>query len=299
MKMNTCLSLLLVFALATILVGRTHADEAQDKAAVVEMVTSYVDAFNGRDAQAVSEHWSETGELVDPDGNRLSGRATIRESFETLFKDLSSEQLLSVMVDRVSFVTSDVAIVEGTARDVDGQDSSIVVTVKSEDGKWRVHSVREFDTPPRASHYDQLKELEWLIGQWIDESDESTAETSSHWSKNQNFITSNFKVSVPGMEPLEGTQVIGYDASTGNIRSWVFDSDGGTATGVWTRKGDSWEVRSSQVLADGRAASSINIYKLIDDDQFSWRSIGRQVDGEYLPNTEPVTVHRVVEVTDK
>ena len=299
MKMNTCLSLLLVFALATILVGRTHADEAQDKAAVVEMVTSYVDAFNGRDAQAVSEHWSETGELVDPDGNRLSGRATIRESFETLFKDLSSEQLLSVMVDRVSFVTSDVAIVEGTARDVDGQDSSIVVTVKSEDGKWRVHSVREFEIPPRASHYDQLKELEWLIGQWIDESDESTAETSSHWSKNQNFITSNFKVSVPGMEPLEGTQVIGYDASTGNIRSWVFDSDGGTATGVWTRKGDSWEVRSSQVLADGRAASSINIYKLIDDDQFSWRSIGRQVDGEYLPNTEPVTVHRVVEETDK
>ena len=102
------------------------------------------------------------------------------------------------------------------------------------------------------------------------------------------------------MEPLEGTQVIGFDASTGNIRSSVFDSDGGTATGVWTRKGDSWEaIRSSQVLADGRTASSINIYKLIDDDQFSWRSIGRQVDGEYLPNTESVTVHRVVEETSK
>ena len=120
MKINTYLSLLLVFALASILVGRTNADEAQDKAAVVEMVTSYVDAFNGRDAQAVSEHWSETGEFVDPDGNRLTGRATIRESFETLFKDLSSEQLLNVTVERVSFVTPDVAIVEGTARDVDG-----------------------------------------------------------------------------------------------------------------------------------------------------------------------------------
>ncbi len=299
MKMNTYLSLMLVIAMASILVGRTNADEAQDKAAVVEMVESYVAAFNGRDAQAVSEHWSETGELVDRDGNRLTGRAAFRESFETLFKELASDQRLGVSVDRVSFVTGDVAIVEGIAHDVDGQDSSILVTVKTEDGKWRVHSVREFETPPRASHYDQLKELEWLIGQWVDESEESTAETSAHWSKNQNFITSNFKVSVPGMEPLEGTQVIGYDASTDNIRSWVFDSDGGTATGVWTRKGDTWEVRSSQVLADGRTASSINIYKLIDDDQFSWRSIGRQVDGEYLPNTEPVTVHRVVAETDK
>ena len=138
-----------------------------------------------------------------------------------------------------------------------------------------------------------------MIGQWLDESEESTAETSSHWSKNQNFIRSNFKVSVPGMDPLEGTQVIGFDASTGMIRSWVFDSDGGTATGVWTRKGDSWEVRSSHVLADGRAASSTNIYKMIDDDQFSWKSIGRQVDGEYLPNTEPVTAYRVLEESNK
>ncbi len=87
MKMNTYLSLMLVIAMASILVGRTNADEAQDKAAVVEMVESYVAAFNGRDAQAVSEHWSETGELVDRDGNRLSGRAAIRESFETLFKE--------------------------------------------------------------------------------------------------------------------------------------------------------------------------------------------------------------------
>ena len=74
MKMNTYLSLMLVIAMASILVGRTNADEAQDKAAVVEMVESYVAAFNGRDAQAVSEHWSQTGELVDRDGNRLSGR---------------------------------------------------------------------------------------------------------------------------------------------------------------------------------------------------------------------------------
>ena len=299
MKINTYLNLMLVFALASILVGRTNADEAQDKAAVVEMVESYVNSFNGRDAQAVSEHWSETGELVDPDGNRLTGRAAIRESFETLFKDLSSEQLFNVTVERVSFVTPDVAIVEGIARDVDGQDSSIAVTVKSENGQWSVHSVRQVEIPPRSSHYDQLKELEWMIGQWLDQSEGSTAETTYNWSKNKNFIRSNFKVSVPGMDPLEGTQVIGFDASTSNIRSWVFDSDGGTATGVWTRKGDTWEVRSSQVLADGRIASAINIYKLIDDDQFAWRSIGRQVDGEYLPNTEPVTVYRIVEGTNK
>lgn len=298
MKINTYLSLILLFALPGISLSQ-NADVAGDKAAVSAMVDSYVAAFNRRDAQAVSDHWSETGELVDPDGNRLSGQAAIRESFETLFKNLSSEQLLSVTIDRVSFVTPDVAIVEGTARDVDGQDSNIVATVKSEEGQWKIHNVRQLELPPQPSHYDQLKELEWMIGRWIDESEGSTAETSYNWSKNRNFITSNFNVSVPGMDPLEGTQVIGFDASTGNIRSWMFDSDGGTATGVWTRKGDTWEVRSSQILADGRTASSTNIYNMIDNDQFSWKSIGRQVDGEYLPNMEPVTVRRVLEETEK
>ena len=131
-----------------------------------------------------------------------------------------------------------------------------------------------------------------MIGSWVDHSDEATVESSCRWSKKQNFITKNFRVSIPGMDPLEGTQVIGYDAAAGTIRSWLFDSDGGFADGVWTRKGANWEVQSSQVLADGRTGSSLNIFTRLDPNQFSWKSIGRTLEGESLPDVAPVNVFR-------
>lgn len=219
----------------------TCTAQSSDEAAVIESIKSYVAAFNRRDADAVSEHWSVTGELIEPNGNLLNDREAIRDSFVKLFEGLSDEQILTVTVDRISFVTPDVAIEEGLAHVIGGRETSYVATHKLEDGKWRIHSVRETETPPRPSHYDRLKELEWMIGDWIDESDEATVESSCRWSKNKNFINKNFKVSIPGMEPLEGTQIIGFDASEGTVRSWIFDSDGGIGDGVWTRKGDSWK----------------------------------------------------------
>jgi hypothetical protein len=72
----------------------------------------------------------------------------------------------------------------------------------------------------------------------------------------------------------------------------MFDSDGGFGEGVWTRRGDRWEVKLRQVLADGRTASSTNIYAPRDEDSFTWQSINREIDGERLPDVAPVTVVR-------
>ncbi len=288
-----CLHFVIVILTVTGWSSSIRADQKDDEAAVIESVKSYVAAFNRRDADAVSEHWSVTGEQIEPDGTVLAGRKAIRESFTQVFEGLSDDQLLTVSIDRISFVTADVALDEGIAHVIGGWQSSYVATHKFEDGKWRIHSIRETELPSPPSHYDRLKELEWMIGNWVDESDDSIVESSCHWSKNKNFISKHFKVSVPGMEPLEGTQIIGFDASTGNVCSWIFDSDGGFGKGIWSRKGNTWEVRSSQVLADGRTASATNIYRLIDDNQFSWKSIGRNVDGQFLPNTESVRVVRI------
>ncbi len=94
------------------------------------------------------------------------------------------------------------------------------------------------------------------------------------------------------MDDLEGTQVIGWDPAAGTIRSWMFDSDGGFGEGTWSKKGNSWIVKFSQVLPDGRKASATNIYTLIDANTFTWKSIGRKVDGEFLPNVEEVKMVR-------
>lgn len=72
----------------------------------------------------------------------------------------------------------------------------------------------------------------------------------------------------------------------------MFDSDGGFGEGVWTQKGDLWVAKFSQTLADGRTASSTNIYRPIDADRYGWQSVGRKVEGEFAPNIEEVTVVR-------
>ena len=78
-----------------------------------------------------------------------------------------------------------------------------------------------------TSHYEYLKDLEWMIGEWVDSDDNSTISTVCAWSKNRNFITRSFSVSIEGHIGLEGTQVIGWDPEKKRIRSWMFDSEGG------------------------------------------------------------------------
>lgn len=261
---------------------------------VINSIQSFVHAFNTRDAQAVANHWAVDGQRLNADGEMIVGRENIQASIQSFFDEIDPEAKLSVEVKRISFVTDDVAIEEGVG-EFAGEKTSYSVVHKREGDQWKIFNVRETLIPPAPSNYENLKELEWMIGSWVDESDEAIAETQCVWSKNKNFITKTFKISVPGINPLEGTQVIGFDASRNRIRSWTFDSDGGFAEGFWTRKDNKWEVKSSQVLPDGRVASSTNILELVDNNQFTWKSIGREVEGEYLPNVDAVTVHRLME----
>ena len=142
------------------------------------------------------------------------------------------------------------------------------------------------------SHYEYLKDLEWLIGEWIDEDEGSSIKTVCAWTKNRNFITRTFSLSFEGEVVLEGTQVIGWDPERKRIRSWMFDSEGGFGDGLWLRKGNQWIVKSSQVLKGGKRASAINVMTLVDDKTLKWRSIGREIDGELLPNVPEVTIVR-------
>lgn len=112
------------------------------------------------------------------------------------------------------------------------------------------------------------------------------------WTKNKTFLSYSFRVAAPEMDELEGTQIIAWDPAGGTIRSWMFDSDGGFGEGTWTKKGNSWVVKFSQVVPDGRRASATNIYTPGDTNTFTWRSIGRKLDQEFLPNIEEVKMIR-------
>jgi hypothetical protein len=137
-----------------------------------------------------------------------------------------------------------------------------------------------------------LKELEWMIGSWIDQDENSTIQTDCEWTKNQNFINRSFAVVVGDQVDLAGMQIIGWDPAAKQIRSWIFDSDGGFAEGKWTRKGDRWLIQTSGTLPDGSRSSAVNIMTRVDDDSFTWQSVQREVGGDILPNVDEVLVVR-------
>jgi hypothetical protein len=158
---------------------------------------------------------------------------------------------------------------------------------------WKVDRVREQQLPSGPlTHYEQLRELEWMVGTWVDADEDSSIETSCRWTTNNNFLVRTFKVFIEDRVDFEGTQIIGWDPHAKTIRSWLFDSDGGFGAGRWAGKGNRWTVQTLSVLADGRRASATNIHQIVNENTVQFRSIGRQVDGELLPNIDPVKIVR-------
>ena len=268
----------------------------KDIAAIEKLVESYVAAFNQGDAKAIADHWSEAGEWVSPAGDRIKGRQAIQEEMAAYFAETGGRQHIEVTPTSIRIVAPTVAIEEGHARvtragEAPSETSYIAVHIK-EKNKWKLESVRETLIATAPSNYEFLHELEWMVGTWVDGDENSVIETSCDWTKNKNFLTRSFSVHIDGRLDMQGTQVVGWDASRQQIRSWLFDSNGGFGEGVWTRDGNKWIVKSSQVLQGGARASSINIITRIDNNSFTWQSTGREIDGELQPSIGPVTVVR-------
>lgn len=266
-----------------------------DENAIRATVESYVAAYNRGDAQAVAAHWSDSGQWISPSGERFQGKQAIEKELAALFAANKGVRI-EVLNPSIRLITPDAAIEEGTVRVIrpaaPPSDSTYLAIHVKKEGQWKLDSVRETDIPETPLPDSPLQELAWLVGEWVDQSPGATVAATVTWTKNKTFLCYTFKASAPGTEDLEGTQVIGWDPAARAIRSWMFDSDGGFGQGAWSKKGNDWVVNFSQVLPDGRKASATNIYTLRDANTFTWKSIGRQVDGQFQPNIEEVKVVR-------
>lgn len=277
--------------------GVVHADEKQDAAAIRKRVDSYVAAFNKGDAKALSAHWSEKAVYVNHvSGEKAQGREAIQEMFEEQFVgDLRMH--LGVSVTSIRFVTPEVAVEEGLARivspDEPPSESTYTAIHVKEKNQWFLDSVRETTLPGAPSYHNQVEELSWLIGEWVDQDENATVRTKCQWTKNHNFITRSFSISIKDRIDLEGTQIVGWDPAAGRIRSWMFDTNGGFAESVWARDGNRWTIESAAVLPDGRRGAHVRILTYIDDNTLTLQTVSREVDGEILPNIEEFTVVRV------
>lgn len=285
------LSLLLLVAVACDKQGKG------EESAIREKTDQYAKAYNQKDIKAIRALWAEDGEFVRPDiGGNQEGKEAIVKAYSAVFTKRGDAKL-ELQVNNIAFPDQNTAVQSGMAiLTKDGKEIEKTVykaVFEKTNGKWLIARVSEIAHGDAPSNYEHLKDLEWMIGKWLDEDEDSENSMVCTWDRYKNFITQQFALSSEGVFQLEGRQIIAWDPSQERIRSWIFDSDGGFGEGTWEKKGDSWVVETAQTLADGSKASAMNIYTPIDKESYRWESTGREVDGTFLPDIEPVTVKRV------
>ena len=85
------------------------------------------------------------------------------------------DMLLAARVDRVRFITPELAGDEAEASiaspDEDPSLSVVSAVFVKQDDKWRIDSIEEMPLPQPPTPYNALKDLEWLVGRWVDDSE--------------------------------------------------------------------------------------------------------------------------------
>jgi uncharacterized protein (TIGR02246 family) len=275
-------------------VGAEGEGQAADEAAIRKAVESYVAAFNQGDAGALAALWSPAALYTNRlSGEQVVGREEIKKQFAAIFAEAKGTKL-EAKTDSIQFISPSVAVEHGSAKvivpDQAPEETEYTAVYVKRDDQWLLDRVTEEEVLVVPSHYEQLKDLEWMIGRWADQDDEATVVTECGWTRNNNFMTRSFTVQIRDRIDMAGMQIIGWDPATKQIRSWVFDSDGGFGQGTWKKKDNRWYIQQSGVLPDGRKSSSVNIITCVDDNTCTLQSINRMVDDELLPNIEEVTV---------
>lgn len=277
--------------------ARTSRDAAPsgEEKAVRGVAEAYVKAYNAHDAGALARLFTSDAQIVDAQGDTIQGREAIEQVFASAFAEYPQAHT-SVVIKGIRFLNPSLAIEDGTANVAllpgePAEPNDYAVVHVRQNGKWLMASARDLerDTAPPSDH---LAQLGWLIGDWVDESDDSVVTTNYRWSENHNFILSDFSIQVAGQVVMTGSQRIGWDPLAGTIRSWVFDSEGGFAQGVYTRDGNRWIIKMTGVTRDGKPASSTNIITRAGRDRMTWQSRDRTVGGEPQADIVEVAVVR-------
>jgi uncharacterized protein (TIGR02246 family) len=266
----------------------TDAGDSEEVAAIRAVGASFVEAYRAKDAKALGALFTENAEIVDDEGEVTRGRPAIVERFAGLF-EANEGGTLETNVESIHLLSPTVAVEEGTAT-VSGHegekpeiDRYRVIYVK-QDGRW-LHARITDETPDEPSAHEHLEDLQWMLGEWVNESDDELVSTTCSWADNGSFLIRQFDIKIEGTVALSGTQRIGWDPLLKQFRTWVFDTEGGFAEGLISRDddGDRWIIKSTGVRADGQAITVTSAFTPLDQDRIAWQTLERTVGGVALP----------------
>ena len=269
---------------------------AEDERAIRALLDAFVKAFNAGNAEAAAATYSDTAVVVDEMGERLEGRAAIRARYAASFAG-NPGSTIAIHVDALRFIAPDTALEVGKATIKPAAGAGVPETTRfttvyvRQAGQWVQGAVRDelaHDLPP----HERLKELEWLVGDWVNESQDAVVTTTCTWAKGGNFLDREFTVKTEGRPVLSGTQRIGWDPLKRQFKMWVFDSEGGHGEGYLTRAGDQWVIKSEGVRQDGQPASATSVITRLGKDRMSWQTTTMTVGGSAVPGIDEFVVVR-------
>ncbi|WP_197491174.1 YybH family protein [Planctomyces sp. SH-PL62] len=276
-----------------------------DRAAIHALLAEFVKAYDAGDAHAIAALFTSAARIEAEDADPIVGRAAIEKRFAERFE---AEPGRTIVVEPTSLrmLGADAAIEEGLAvvaspPDGDHHAGSVrfryTAAYVREDGRWLQDSIHDFPMPDldaEKSPRERLADLEWLIGEWIDQDDDAEVETTCEWADDGAFLIRKFRVKAAGSIGLSGVQRVGWDPRLKQFRSWTFDSEGGFSEGLWSHEDgdDRWIIKTTGVLKDGRTASATNIVSRRGRDVVRWSSVERTLGSSALPGVEEVTLVR-------
>ncbi len=267
-----------------------------DRAAIQANDDAFVKAFNAGDAAGVAATFTEDGEMVDEENVTEDGRAAIAARYAAYFT-AAPGATITLKTDSLKFLGPDLAVARGRSGvlpsgETTPEVSRFTVIFAKRDGHWLQASCkdeRDHQTPAA----ERLKQLEWLVGEWVSESTDSVATWSCDWTDGKSFLLLTFNIHMQGKPAMSGTQRIGWDPLTRQFKSWVFDSDGGHSEGLWSISADGWVVKAHGVRQDGSSASATQVITRMSKDTVRWTSVDRTVAGRVAANhDEFVMVHK-------
>ena len=229
------------------------------------------------------------------DGARLTNERGVDDRVRYLRNVMGLWLLQETKCDGFRLDAAKYLVEEGTVRVVrPGEaptDSTYIAVHAKKNGQWNLESVRETSLPEPDPH-EQLKQLEWFVGEWVDESPTEVVEHRCWWSEDGHYLLGKFVVQWEGLPTMKGDLRIGWDPLTRQIKSWIFDTEGGYAEGLWTRTGDRWVVKLNGVRPDGSTASATNLYVPVRRDQIQFSSVDRMVGGQQEPDQTALIVRK-------
>jgi len=271
------------------------ADQAAGNADEQSLRTAcdaYTKAVNSGDVAAIVKFWTPDADYVNDSGETFKGRAALGKLFQENLPQLKGKKF-SFQTKSLRMIAPGVAVEDGVGSltgDDDDQTQPVsrytAVWIRTGD-QWLLSSVRDLgDLAAEDKGAAPLKQLEWMVGQWRSESPEAQVEMSCAPALDGKYLKQKYEVKAKDGPAFTVVTLIGWDPASNQIHSWFFDSRGGFGDGLWTRDGNSWKIAANGVISDGRAGSSINIWKYIDNNSAEWQSKDRKLDGMPMPESD-------------